>query len=117
MFARAIVSDYLRYQYAKDHLNIGVATFYCDYAKKDIQSTDNLERSIYHQAFEWMHEIPSDIRKIYPSAHPKPPPSPSVKSLSSVFKALSSTLSTIFIVPDALDQANEIVQDHIFQKI
>ena len=38
-------------------------------------------------------------------------------SLSSVFKALSSTLSTIFIVLDALDEANEIVQDHIVQKI
>lgn len=111
------MSDYLRSEYTRDHPNIGIATLYCDYQKQDNEDLDNLERSIYQQALEYLDAIPDDIRKIYTSARIKHPPLPNVSELHSAFMSFPNSLSTIFVVLDALDEASETVQDHIVRRI
>ncbi|KAF1999321.1 hypothetical protein P154DRAFT_493768 [Amniculicola lignicola CBS 123094] len=113
----AIVADFLRKQHSKNHPNVGIATVYCDYAKKESQSADNLVRSIYQQALEWMEEIPSNLREMYQKSYSKPPPLPSMKDISAAFATSSGNLSTLFIVLDALDEASETVQDSIVRRI
>jgi hypothetical protein len=87
-----------------------------DLQKAEVQSLDNLLRSIYHQALECLDEIPENIRKICTTPANRPP-FPTVQSLYSAFMALPTSLSTMFVVLDALDEADETVQDRIIKKI
>ncbi|KAJ0284625.1 hypothetical protein COL940_003946 [Colletotrichum noveboracense] len=79
------------------------------------QTLDELERSIFHQASVDYLTFPEELRQLHRDT--RRGFSPSLEKLRSAVRLTSAMSRTLFVVLDALDEANEKVQDLIVDRI
>ncbi|KAI8155549.1 hypothetical protein K4K49_006718 [Colletotrichum sp. SAR 10_70] len=111
----AIVFDYLNNTFSQSNPNMSVAVLYCDHQLQADQTLDELERSIFHQASVDYLTFPEELRQLHRDT--RRGFSPSLEKLRSAVRLTSAMSRTLFVVLDALDEANEKVQDLIVDRI
>ncbi|KAF5525816.1 hypothetical protein CGCA056_v003707 [Colletotrichum aenigma] len=111
----AIVFDYLNNTFSQSNPNMSVAVLYCDHQLQADQTLDELERSIFHQASVDYLTFPEELRQLHRDTRRGFPPS--LEKLRSAVRLTSAMSRTPFVVLDALDEANEKVQDLIVDRI
>ncbi|KAF9876201.1 hypothetical protein CkaCkLH20_06144 [Colletotrichum karsti] len=111
----AIIFDHLRESLKPSNQYVSVATLYCDHEQQADQNLDELERSILHRALADCVTLPAALQDLRNET--KDGFSPSLVKLHSVIASSPAASQTLFVVLDALDEASEIVQDQLVDRI
>jgi hypothetical protein len=98
----SIVIDNLIAMFGNDE-NVGIAYIYCNFRQRDVQTAEDLLRSLLKQLAQGLSSLVDCVRHLYNRRGAKQT-SPSLNDFSRALQSVASMYSRVFIVVDALDE-------------
>lgn len=99
----SLVIEYLYKQFSQQTDDVGIAYIYCNFKRRDDQTSANLLASLLKQLSQAKPSLPDRTRALY-EHHIEKRTRPSLEEISQTLQSVANMYSRVFVIVDAVDE-------------